>query len=328
MPKPNLFQGIATQCNVSPASVTLALQDSPRISEETKYRVYLAARELGYRRSKFRGNKHLQFAIFHARILPIQSMSSNTQFEIWYGVARAINQIDATLNIFEMDLQDGAWNFASLPSPFKRDQCDGVIVTGAPGKEFLDFLHSIHMPVVVASNTDIKSNVDHFCFDFNKATRGIMESVLAGGKRRIGFVSPGARHATHQSMLQGYSEAMREAGCFDERLIATTDDFYDLEGKLPNALFDRVPDIEALFATNPRTAHHAALAAALRGIPAPDGLELISLQSELHRELRYRQRILFVDLGQLGQSAVDRLLERRAKPDLPTCTVLLQCRQE
>jgi len=324
--RPNPFQQIARVCNVSPASVTLALQDSPRISEETKYRVYLAGREIGYRKSKVRGHKHLQFAIFHGQIHSTSSMSGNTYFDTWYGVTRAINNIEATLNIYELNLMDGKWDFATLPSQFKRDQFDGIIVTGVAGKAFLDFLEQVKMPVVVASNMELRSNVDQICFDYEHAAGLAVEEMLAYGKRRIGFLSPGSGLLIHQALFRGYKAAMDAAGCFDPALVEQAEKSYDHEGRMPDALLRRCPDLEMIFATNPRTAHQAALAAALHGVPAPEGVQFISMQNETHRELRYWTHVLCSDHGNLGESAVKRLLERRERQDFSACTILLKCR--
>lgn len=324
MTKPNLFQSIAQRCNVSPASVTLALQDSPRISEETKLRVYLTARELGYRNSKVKGGKHLQFAIFHGQLLPLLGNSGSSQFEIWYGISQALNQLDATLNIYELSLKDGEWDFSSLPGQFKRDQFDGIIVTGVPGNGFLRFLNEISMPTVLASNTEVSVNVDQVCFDYARAARTGVESALARGKRRIGFVSPGAEVQVHRALLRGYREAMEDAGCFEEAYVATTKEFHDHNGSLPEQLFARCPEVEAIFATNGRSAHQCALTAALHQRAVPEGVEIISIQSELHRELRYRQTVIHADFNDLGRRAVAQLLERRENPAQPASTLLLR----
>lgn len=327
MPKPNIFKEIAKRCKVSPATVTLALQDSPRIGEDTKYRVYLMARELNYRHSKTKRRKHLQFAIFHGMILPLASQTGSTQFEIWYGVTQAINKIDASLNIYEVKLQDGEWSFPGLPSSFKRDQIDGVIVTGTPGKEFLDFLVQIKMPVIVASNADLSSDVDQICFDYARVTRMALEAALARGKRRIGFISPGSKLITHQTIYQQYENAMREADCFDEQLVAQSENVYDHEGKLMSELLTREPKLEVILTTNPRTAHQAALIAALKGVPTSQ-LEIITSTSELHRELIYPQHLLIPNYEEFGRSAVKRLLDHLEKPGEPTCTIMLQCRYQ
>lgn len=323
--KAKIFNQIAENCGVSTATVTLALQDSARISDETKYRVYVEARKLAYRESKIRGNHHLNFALMHGAGGGGGGILSNSDIGIWYGAIKLIGEMDASVTIQELDLQDGAWTFSSLPSSFKRNQIDGVILTGTIGIDFIKFLCDANIPVVMASNLDIEVPVDQIFFDYEQGAYQSVKHLISRGRERIGFVSTGGGQKVNQCLLRGYRNAMEEAGLYRPEWVSLVDQRIEPTGKHAEQLLSVMERPEAVFATNHRSAYHMALSAALHGIQVDDPFELIAVNIDHRSEFRYRTHLLVPNTEALGRTAVQRLMDRREEKEHTPVVMMLKC---
>lgn len=132
-----LFKHLAQEAGVSPSTVTMALQDSPRIRAETKERVFRASRKVGYRASKIKGNHHLNFAVLYGQANPDQTLSVDVDVGIWEGISRRAVEMDISLFTQNFLPKSEKTVFADLPRLLRRDQCDGVFLMGTYYESFI-----------------------------------------------------------------------------------------------------------------------------------------------------------------------------------------------
>ncbi len=317
--KNNRFGQIGEACGISPGAVTLALQDSPRISAETKERVYLAARHAGYRESKVRREHDLCLLLLHGSGGCEPSFYHPINLALWYGVTQAVGAFDGTVHAFETALGDGEWSFATLPTLMRRDKVDGIILTGNAGGQFLAFLREVGLPVVWAGSGEAAAPVDQLYFDYRRGARQAVGALVEAGRRRVAFIAPESGSPTNERLFQGYREALEPRGLLAEELVYHSTQELD-------ALWAKRPEV--VFATSRDAAIQVALSATLAGIPTQEGPAL--LVSTLHPrvDLRYPVSRIVPDAVGLGQALVARLLERRAHPAAPPVTSLLACTLE
>src|ERR1051326_732448 len=142
-----LFKRLAQEARVSPSAVTMALQDSRRISMETKERVFRTSRKLGYRASKIKGVHHLCFAVLYGQSLPEETLSMDPDVSIWEGVSRRAVEQDITLYTQNFLPKRESIQFADLPRWIRRDQCDGLVLLGTFYESLGVFLREAKIPL-------------------------------------------------------------------------------------------------------------------------------------------------------------------------------------
>ena len=89
MPKKITIYDLAELLNVSPATVSRSLNDSPSISDETKHRVVQKAEELGYRINKFAANLSNQQSKIIGVIIP--KLNSYFMSTVLAGIEKVAN---------------------------------------------------------------------------------------------------------------------------------------------------------------------------------------------------------------------------------------------
>lgn len=324
--KTNLFRLIADECGVSPATVTLALQDSSRIGSGTKRKIYFAARRIGYRESKMPGDRHLNFVLINGLRRKEHPFPHPGNLALWYGITRLVGQLDGTINEYDMMLQNGEWQFDSLPSIIRRDKVDGLILTGSAGSEFFDFLREAALPTVAVTAGPTPGLIDQIYYDYERAAREMIEKLVSRNRKRIVFLSRTLDFEINQLFFRGYKSAMEAHGLYDDKLIITRSDLSEFGPDVYHSIFRGRPCPDAVFATDSRDAHQVALAAALAGIPVSKGPEIVMIKLDENRDLFYPTHIIVPDAFELGTVAINRLLHRKKNPSALPVALFLSCK--
>jgi len=325
----SLFHQIAEACGVSSATVTLALQDAPRISAETKERVYMAARRAGYRASKVKRESDLSFAVLHG----YSSASGNTgmsgsflhpsNLALWYGITEGVTLVGASVHAYEQGLADGEWNFSTLPGLIRRDKIDGVLLSGTVGPQFYAFLQEAKLPCLRLAADDAPVPMDRLFFDFEAAARLQVEAAIEAGSTRIAYLSRSSRGEIHQLLMRGYRSAMKKHRLAPQVVILESGEH---GGGDLDALLKAANCPEVFFLNNRDEGLRLAMAAALKGIrPESNQLKLIVATIDGGLRLRYPLHKIVPDPVALGNAAVERLLQRRQNPDTLPTAFLLGC---
>lgn len=325
-----LVQRLARVAGVSPSAVTLALQDSPRISLETKERVYRTARKIGYRESKRHTLHSLNFAVLYCCSRDDESLASSPDVAIWEGITDVANQRGVSVYCSNLHLSNGRVRFEQLPVLLRRDQIDGVFLLSSLNEPLLDFLQQMRLPVVIVSNVQPTPHTNQVRVDSDQGLRELVTRLHERGQRRFGFVSAASKLVVNQQFFESYRRALRELGCFDPRLAVRDRELYPdtVASTLP--LLRSRPSPTVMFATSSRTAQQVAIAAASAGIPFDSGFEIATADPDENLRLGYPLHLVKVDLAEMGRRAFERLIELRVNPAAEPqvisqpCTVILR----
>jgi LacI family gluconate utilization system Gnt-I transcriptional repressor len=147
----------------------------------------------------------------------------------------------------------------------------GLIVTGFERSEAgSQLVAGSGLPCVHVMEMSTRDDV--YCVGFSQQAAGaaITRHLLARGRRRIAFV--GAQlDARVMQRLQGYREALAEAGLHDDALewLDARRSSMALGGELFAALRTRHPDVDAIFFCNDDLAQGGLLAALRLGVAVP-----------------------------------------------------------
>jgi DNA-binding LacI/PurR family transcriptional regulator len=305
---------VARTAGVSITTVSHSLSGKGRVNEETRERVRLVARELGYRANALAqglasgGKGLLALQVSGAAGPPL--MVSDIEY-----FAELMNA--ATLRA----LEDGYWLVHAPPTAradaWAKLQPDGaVIVDPVAGDPLLGILQKQRIPVVTtgrASNDDKRTYwVDN---DHTRGTRSMLDHLEQAGATRIALMmAPPVYSYTVDSQL-AYDTWMREHGA--EPVVAVVSESVS-EGAAYGValeLLESSPRPDAIYATLDRLALGALRAAQSKGLSVPGELLIAGLaDSEAARSSQPSLTTLGLRPDEIGRHAVEMLIalvERR-----------------
>ena len=211
MSRKTTIYDIARYLKVTPATVSYALNNVSKVSEETRMKVLEAAKELGYSRdynavSLSTGKTHLMVLF-----LPLEDISKAFLENQFYG---------EFIGSFEKQIQKHGYDLLIQPSieekellPWLRGRgVDAIVCIGSFPKHYYKAFKTINKPVVLVDVFDEK------CEEFNNVriedkdgTYFATEYLIKKGHRDIAFVS-GDYHSSvvDQRRFEGYKEALSD----------------------------------------------------------------------------------------------------------------------
>lgn len=222
------IKDVASLAGVNPSTVSRVIANNPKITQETKDRVFAAMKELNYRpnaiarslalqsRTKIIGiilpsdNEGLFHNPFFIRVISaISSCAQNHGYYIMHGHSA---DEEGELKILK-DLVNSRWvDGMILTTTRKNDKC-------------IEYLNEAGMPFVVIGKVDDEVNAYTVDNDNTKAMRDATEQMIKKGHKKICFIGGSLEFRVNQERLQGYKNAMDEYGLeVKEHMIFTHDD--------------------------------------------------------------------------------------------------------
>lgn len=179
---------IAEALQLSPSAVSLALNDKPGVSEDTKLRIFRKARELGYRTEKFvppSGSANIRFVIYMAGRNVVKEISFHSI--VLRGIEVQAKELGYNVLVSYLDIHD------STPTQIAALGQDvaGVLLLGTEFQErdsICDtILRELHCPVVVIDGNLFRNDVDCVVTDNLHGAYQAFEYLYHLGHRRIGY---------------------------------------------------------------------------------------------------------------------------------------------
>ncbi|HEV8506190.1 MAG TPA: LacI family DNA-binding transcriptional regulator [Chitinophagaceae bacterium] len=199
---------IARELNTTPATVSRALSDHPRISAKTKKSVHEAALKLNYKRNKIASS--LRSGKTHLIGVIIPSAEINFFGSVVHGIESVANSNGYGVLLFQSNEkrdyeEKGLQNFLSA-------RVDGILVSIA--KDTVDYSHfmeikSRHVPIVFFDRTNDDLGVDSVVIDDYKGAFMATEHLVSQGYKRIAHISGPGHLKNFHDRLSGYMDALR-----------------------------------------------------------------------------------------------------------------------
>ena len=315
---------IAEQARVSIATVSRVFNGHPRVSDETRRRVFKVAESLGYEphasaQSLARQNTRLISAV-------VPMMTSYFFMEVLRGLQDRLDESDYDLLVYAsrtLDKVDG-----QLARAVQRGRSDGLLLVSTP-------LNSERVRRLAASRTAVVL-VDSFHDDFDSVSvdnqRGgavATRHLLDRGHDRIGLLLPIEESVPAQHRRAGYEQTLAEAGrSVDERLIVSADWDRDHHGYTRFAGYRAMQTLLERFAECPADRPTAVFAAAdvmafgaLRaireaGLRVPADVEVVGFD-DVVSSAYVGLTTLRQPMYEMGKMAIEKLIRRLNEPDTP-----------
>ncbi len=306
---------IAEALGLSPATVSLAINNRPGVNAETRDRVLEAVRTLGYEKVSARGPAYsmhtIHFVIFKQRA----TAGLDTSFfsEMMEGVERQADLAGANLMITYINAEENIpQKLASLATAGSR----GVILlaTELTPPHIQDFL-SMRIPMVVLDAYFEGFPLD--CVTINNAQGAYLATTYLAeqGHSRIGYLTSKVRTVNFSERHEGFRKAFRKIGA--ARLPYTFQLTPSIEGACEDMkiFLQKGPELPtAFFADNDILAAGAMRAFKEMGFRVPEDVSIVGFDDiPLCTLLDPPLTTVSVPKKRLGSLAVERLYQKIEK---------------
>jgi LacI family transcriptional regulator len=311
--RPVTILDVAAVANVSKSTVSLVLQGSERIRDETAERVREAARKIGY--------------VYNQRAADLRRKSSNTIgviindlmnpffAEVLVGLERKL--VDAGYTVLMAHTSEDLERQEKVLLTMREQHAAGIALCPALGTpaSLTKTVQSWGIPLVVMVRTLGNGSYDFAGSDNAKGVQMATEHLVEARHRRIGFLG-GQSGPVLDQRLQGYKAALSKAGIpFDESLVFAAYPTRAGGYATMNALLDVQPEVKAAVCYNDLAAFGALSALGERGLRAGADFALMGFDNVLDAA-HSNPPLSTVDIrpSELGEEAATILLARIQEP--------------
>ncbi len=302
------IKDIAKRVGVTPATVSMVINNSPKISQKTKELVASAIKEMNYHpnyigRSLVKGktNNIAVVASFFASLFALESVRGieanlrNTQYNLILYSTRGLEE-----NENEM-----------LRRLFYERRADGIIIISLRmEKELLDEFKKEGIPVVFIE--EVIEGAPTVKFKNIKGAYMATEYFAKNKRKNIGLIV-GESGLNAEERLKGYKDALNDFGmAFDEKNVVRVKNYNFEEGeKCLKQLLKKSPDTDAIFcAAGDVTAIGVLDAAKAMGVKVPDDIAVIGYDDIYISNLTNPSlTTIRQPIAQMGRQAFDVLMD-------------------
>ncbi|MFI4861123.1 MAG: LacI family DNA-binding transcriptional regulator [Phycisphaerales bacterium JB063] len=312
-PKRVGIREIASKAEVSAATVSMVLNNNPKITAQTRRKVNRVVKELGYRPNRIAQSLSSKYTNMLAVLMPTlrHTMADPYFGELISGICDKAARLGHKV-MLEHAKPDFIREKKHLDL-FDRRFIDGVLCIGFSDLHtFLgDFAEGGYRAMMVNSvATDL--DLDYVMCDYDSAAQQIMTYLFQLGHRKIGMIHGAPEVYTMRQMMGVYRARMQEhVGEVNEGLLVDGRFTEEHGYAAANQLLDANPEVTAIFAGNDKMALGALHCASQRGLSVPDELSIIGCD-----DIQYAAFVnpslttINTPLYEAGAIACERLIDR------------------
>lgn len=270
------MKDIARELGISVATVSRALHDSPRISEERRRMIQQYARD-----HNFTPNV-LAESLRHSRVQPSHIIGVIVPEFTHYYFSSVLTGIEETA------IARGYYIMVALSNEtyerevricemFHRQKVCGVIVSQAKDTRRYDHFQKLidsQMPIVFYDRICTGINASRVVVDDYMGAFTAVQHLIETGCRRIAFYGAPMQLEISKNRFNGYKDALLKRGLpYDEHLVRICDNRQDAELITPD-LFDGDYYPDAFFAVNDDTAIGILYTVKRMGLRVPEDISI------------------------------------------------------
>lgn len=251
------IKDIAEQSGVSLSTVSLVMNNNPRISEATRQRVLETIERLGYQPNRMARGLAWQRSQTLAILLP---QLRHTFADVYFGEIISGIHDRATKLGYKIMLEVARAEFIESREYlqlYEQKVVDGILFIGANSRhEFLRELTDRTRPFVLVNNYAKDLDLNYVVSNYKYGAWQVAKHLVQLGHKRIGFLAGGLSEIqTSRDIFEAFLEVLEEAAIpFAPTQMA--DGWLTEEGGMQatEKLLAAHPDLTALFALNDKMA--------------------------------------------------------------------------
>lgn len=304
---------VARLAKVSVATVSMVLNDNPRISRATHMKVQRLIDRLGYRPNRLAQSLSGRYTQVLAVMLPaLRHAFADAYFgELISGICDRAGKMG-----YKVMLEQAKPEFIKDRQHieiFERRYVDGILALGCNDRHawLKDFADGKY-PLIVVDNYFSQLNLDHVVCDYRSGAEQVMNYLLQLGHRRIGFVNAAQEIRTSRDVWDIYTSKLKAAGVEPQHGWVEDGKFTEEGGaRAAQAILDRDPSVTALFAGNDKMALGALHYLNVKNINVPGQVSVVGFDDLRHAGfVTPTLTTVHLPLYEVGAMACERLIER------------------
>lgn len=313
------LRDVATAARVSVATVSMVLNNNPRISRTTHARVQRVMDKMGYQPNRLAQSLSSKYTNVLAVLLPdVQRAFADAYFgEVLSGICERANKLGYKLMIEQA--KPAFIRERKHLEIFDRRYIDGVLCLGTLDDQayLADFDPTTYPAVIVDNNPDLswtgrESPVDHVMCDYESGATQVMNYLLQLGHRKIGLIPGIETIATSRRVIEIFQNKLAGVGVTTDSTWIESGSYTEEGGaEAARQLLNRHPDLTAIMAGNDKMAIGAMHLLTRLGRDVPREISITGFD-DLHHAAFVNPSLTTVHLPlyQVGSLATDRLIER------------------
>ncbi|AXE86123.1 MULTISPECIES: LacI family DNA-binding transcriptional regulator [unclassified Streptomyces] len=305
------LEEVAARAGVGRGTVSRVINGSPRVSDATRAAVEAAVAELGY----VPNTAARALAANRTDAIALVVPEPETRFFSEPYFSDMLKGVGAALSDTEMQL---LLIFAGSDRERRRlaqylaaHRVDGVLLVSVHADDPLpDLLAQLEIPAVISGPRSAAETLPSVDSDNYGGARQAVEHLLSRGRRRIAHITGRLDVYGAQRRIDGYREALIDAGHGVDEALIEPGDFSEEGGRRAMAaLLERAPGLDAVFAASDVTAAGARQALREAGRRIPDDVALVGYDdSAIARHMEPPLTSVRQPIEEMGRRMIDLLL--------------------
>ncbi|MET9825157.1 LacI family DNA-binding transcriptional regulator [Streptomyces sp. NPDC006349] len=277
------LNAVAARAGVGRGTVSRVINGSPQVSDRSRAAVEQAIAELGYVPN--RAARSLVTRRTESVALVVPDAQTRLFSEPYFsGIIRGVSAglASAGMQLLLVLVRDQQ-EYDRLAGYLSAQRVDGVLMIAVHRDDTLpDRLDELAVPTVLAGRRGDREPLGYVRADNVGGARSAVGHLLATGRRTVGTITGSLDMDAAQDRVDGYREALRDAGvAVDEELI-TDGDFTEEGGRAAmRELLRRRPGLDAVFAASDVMASGAVLELRASGRRVPDDVAVVGFDDSI-----------------------------------------------
>lgn len=309
------IQDVAKYAGVSISTVSRVLNGRGRVNADVVTNVQAAIQELHYTPNRAARSLRTQ----QSRIIGL--LISDIQNPFFTALIRGIEDV-AQRNGYSLILCNSDEN-AQKERQYIEILCaehvaGAIIVPTYENQRSIQIFNDQHIPVVAVDRK--AQNVDAVIVDNKRGAYDAISHLIANGYQRIGIITGPRKTTTGRERLEGYYQALQEAGIAIDPAIVRSGSFKTDSGRaLTSELLDVQPHIDALFVANNLMTLGALETLHARNLQVPYDIGMVGFDEMPWATLgSISLTTVTQPVYEIGSTAAMRLFQRLQNPDIFT----------
>ena len=307
---------IAKRADVSKTTVSRVLNNKPDVDATTRESILAIIRETGFvphssAISLAKGKTHLVGLL-------VPSLTSPYSLRVIQGVAEAIEETEYEVLLYTTSMAEK--NQEKFAQRLTKNLTDGLAVLLPRNfEEYGKILLRAQFPVVFIDHRGMGQDYPSITADNRSGALAASRYLASLGHKRIGFITGLMDFGCSKDRLEGYSDALVEAGlAFDPNLVAHGDFSRQSGYASTQELLRGNPRPSAIFCSNDEMALGAMAAATALGLSVPGDISVLGFDDLPNAALSIPAlttvRQPLYEMGRLAAESLLRQIDGEAPP--------------
>lgn len=304
------IKDIAKELGISASTVSRALKDHPDISQKTRDAVHELAEKLNYQPNA------VALSLKNSRTHTIGVIIPEIVHYFFSSVISGIEDVayDAGYSVMICQSNEKYEREVTNAQTLLSNRVEGILVSVTKETEQFDHLKQFSrrgIPLIFFDRDAQEIEGDRILIDDKDAGYKATKHLIDGGCKRIAHLCGPQSLKIAQNRLEGYKQALKEAGIkFNPDYVISADDF-ELGKVATRKLLDLPTPPDGIFAVNDLTAIGAIKSVHNKGLKIPKDVAIVGFSSGRFSDITDPTLTSVDQHGyEMGSKATKRLIER------------------